>query len=425
MTHLPRQTRQTRTLARALSAFALAGAACAAHAVTYYAWQTVELPVSSGAACGNGSPYRFFVNRTPFTSKTVVIYEGGGACWDQKSCLGGDLLSASNPNGIATNYMSDIQHQLSTPFNSRIDPLQAVQTQSWNIVFVPYCTGDVHTGNKTVVYSDADPAHPLTYMHRGSVNSEAMAAWLKANMPRPDKLLVTGYSAGGTGATANYAVLRTALDPKQSALLADSGPMFPAPRSGSPAQYPSLPLQNKIRDAWGLDGPQGMLTKALAQYPGMLDPDNLGTITTALAKYFPNDRLGYAVFQEDGIYSDYSYSKFYPDIAAATGDARAQMINAKWRQDIGNWTALMGTQPNVGYYIPYGRDIIKSHCLTALTFGGTAIKEAKSGNVGAFVDNLLDGKGTPLRQVETQTTMQKAFGVFSPLVVQLLASMGL
>ena len=54
---------------RGLGTLALAGAAFSAHAVKYLAWEAVELPVASGASCGNGSPYRFFVNRTPFSSK--------------------------------------------------------------------------------------------------------------------------------------------------------------------------------------------------------------------------------------------------------------------------------------------------------------------------------------------------------------------
>src|SRR5690606_14940600 len=33
----------------------------AAHAA-YFTWEMVELPASSGASCGNGTPYRFFVN---------------------------------------------------------------------------------------------------------------------------------------------------------------------------------------------------------------------------------------------------------------------------------------------------------------------------------------------------------------------------
>src|SRR5690606_38657409 len=34
---------------------------------SYYAWQTVQLAPQTGAVCGNGSPYKFFVNRVPNT----------------------------------------------------------------------------------------------------------------------------------------------------------------------------------------------------------------------------------------------------------------------------------------------------------------------------------------------------------------------
>jgi len=95
----------------ALSACVLPLAASAG----YFQWEAVELPASTGASCGNGSPYRFFVNRTPFTTKTVVIFEGGGACWDQNACagkgegpLGLSILSASNPNGVPADYMTNI-----------------------------------------------------------------------------------------------------------------------------------------------------------------------------------------------------------------------------------------------------------------------------------------------------------------------------
>ena len=54
----------------------------------YYTWETVTLPAASGAACGDGSPYRIFVNRALFTKKTVVMFEGGGACWSQGVCEG-------------------------------------------------------------------------------------------------------------------------------------------------------------------------------------------------------------------------------------------------------------------------------------------------------------------------------------------------
>ncbi|TAL14231.1 MAG: hypothetical protein EPO01_19860 [Aquabacterium sp.] len=408
---------QSNTIGRALavSARALALSAAiplaASAATSYYKWEAVELPASSGASCGNGTPYRFFVNRTPFSSKTVVIFEGGGACWAQNSCQGkGGILTASNPNGVPASYMSGINlavFGLVTPFSSRIHPLQSVQTQSWNIVYAPYCTGDVHTGNKVAIYSDADATKPLTYYHRGGVNGEKMAEWLGKNLVRPDNLLVTGFSAGGAGATANYGWLRLALNPKKSALLADAGPLFNVNRNDTPQQSPSVLLHNKIRSAWGLDGPEGLVTKLLTRYPDAGTADNLGSLNTGLSKIFPQDRLGFAVFQQDGIYSAFSYTDFYPEIAATpSGAQRDALLNAKWRQDIANWLPQLQSRSNIGYYIPYSRDLLKAHCLTIATFGGTAIKEANLKNVGAFVDNLIDGTGTPIRSFETQRNTQ-------------------
>lgn len=383
----------------------------AAHAA-YFKWEMIELPASSGASCGNGTPYRFFVNRTPFTSKSVVMFEGGGACWDQQACKGGTLLDAVNPDGIPANYMTDWDRQahlgLVTPFTMRLHPLQSVQTQSWNIVYLTYCTGDVHTGNKTTVYNNTDPANPMAYNHRGAVNAQAVAKWMAANMPRPDHLLLTGFSAGGVGSAANYPAFRTTLNPKKMALLADSGPLFDVPRNATPAQAPSVLLHNKIRDVWGLDGPNGLVTQLITKYPGAGSADNLGSISTGLGKIFPNDRIGYAVFQEDTNFSAFSYQKFYPEIAnAPTNEDRLKLINVKWRQELTPWMSMLDQQANVGYYVPNMRDINGSHCLTIVTFGGTSIVEKRLKSVETFLDNLLDGKGTPIRAFEQNPTKQR------------------
>jgi hypothetical protein len=378
----------------------------AAHAA-YLKWETIELPTASGASCGNGSPYRFFVNRSPFTTKTVVMFEGGGACWEKGSCenKSGARLSAVNPDGIPTNYMQDWNRQahlgLVTPFTSRVDPLTSVQTQSWNIVYVTYCTGDVHTGNKVTTYSDAEGS--IAWHHRGAVNVKAVTAWMAANLPKPEVLLMTGFSAGGSGSTAHFAQMRTGVQATKAALLADSGPLFWAPRNGTPQQYPSLPLHNKIRDVWGLDGPQGMVTELITKYPTAGDANNLGTISSGLSKIFPNDRIGYAMFQEDTNYSAFSYEKFYPEISGAATDAeRLALLNTRWRQDIQTLIGQLPASPNLGWFMPNYREINGSHCLTIVTFGDTGIKEQKLQDVGTFVDNLLDfsGKKPVIRAVE-------------------------
>ncbi len=397
----------------------------------YLKWEMVELPASSGASCGNGTPYRFFVNRSPLTTKTVVMYEGGGACWEKGSCenKAGTLLAAVNPDGIPANYLQDWNRQahlgLVTPFTARIDPIASVQTQSWNIVYLTYCTGDVHTGNKVTTYSDETGS--IAWYHRGGVNAKAVTAWMAANMPKPEVLLLTGFSAGGTGSTANFPQMRTTLGAKNAALLADSGPLFWAPRSSSPEESPSLPLHNKIREVWGLDGPNGIVTDLIAKYPSAGDVNNLGSLAGGLNKIFPNDRLGYALFQEDGVYSAFSYEKFFSDISqAATPEDRLANLNRRWRQDIGNLVSHLPSSPNLGYYVPNYRQINMSHCLTIVTFGDTGIKEQNLQDVGTFVDNLLDfsGKKPVIRALEINRKPEPATTV-SDLVAQLIGKAGI
>lgn len=145
-----------------------------------------------------------------------------------------------------------------TPFSARTDPFQKVQTQSWNIVYLPYCTGDVHSGSKVTVYDDADPAHPRIQYHRGQANIRAAAQWLRANLGQPEDMLLTGFSAGSVGSTVTYGIVRDALQPQgRASLIADSGLLMQAPRSGTPAQFPSLPLHEKIRAAWVWTNPAG------------------------------------------------------------------------------------------------------------------------------------------------------------------------
>jgi len=369
----------------------------------YFQWDTVELPASSGASCGNGTPYRFFVNRNPFNKDTVVVYEGGGACWDQKACLGQGKLSASNPNGIPADYLSQFNtaaYGLVTPFSSRLNPFQSVRTQGWNMVYLPYCTGDVHTGSLLKVYTDADPANPRVQFHRGQANVRGAAQWIRANMGRPAQLLLTGFSAGGVGSTATYPLMRDTLQPTgRASLLADSGPLFPAPRSSTPAQHPSLLLHNRIRSAWGLDAPGGMVTQ-FAGLPGF-NTDDLGSITGTLATRYPNDRFGYMVFELDGNFSSFSYEKFYTAISGAPNDdARRAELYGRWFRDISQWVPAINSFANVAYHVPFYRPFNDSHCLTIVDFSGTGIEERGINDLSAFVNNTLD-RGTPMRNLET------------------------
>lgn len=393
----------TTSLLRGLSALALALAAPLAQAA-YFKWQMVELPPESGAACGDGSPYRFFVNRTPFSRDIAITYEGGGACWDQKACLGEGKLAAANPNGIPPDYMSslNVAFGLVTPFTSRNDPAQKVQTQSWNIVFLPYCTGDVHSGSKVTVYDDAYPETPRVQYHRGQANIAAAAQWLRAHLGQPGKMLLTGFSAGGVGSTVTYALMRNTLQPTGNAtLLADSGPLVPAPRGSSSDDYPALPLHEKIRAVWGLDEPEGLVTRFGSQLSGF-DPANLGSVNGALAQTYPADRFGFMVFSRDTNFSAFSYEKFYSDISGAPNPrAWREAIFSRWWPDLDRWRADLAGYANVSFHQPYFRNLNDSHCLTIIDFSGTGIESAGVDSLASFVDNALD-RGAPMRNVEPE-----------------------
>ncbi|WP_374567094.1 pectin acetylesterase-family hydrolase [Ideonella sp.] len=389
-------------LRRMLAALALVLLAPVAQAA-WFVWETVELPLSSGAACGNGTPYRFFVNRTPLNNHLAITFEGGGACWDQDACEGIGDYSATNPDGIPADYMSlpnSAAGGLVTPFSARVDPFEGVRTQDWTLVYMPYCTGDVHTGNLVHVYDDKRPDQPRVQYHRGQANVKAAADWMREHLGRPGNLLLTGFSAGGVGSTSNYAVLRDRLAPKgRATLMADSGPLMNAPRGNTKEQSPSQPLHELIRASWGLDLPGGMIPTLQAKLPG-LDVNNMGSLNGALARHYPKDRFGYLVFQQDGIFSGFSYLDFFPEIANETDPKKQkQMLNALWRQDIAAWLPSLDAEPNISYHVPFFRDFNESHCLTIVDFSGTGIQEKGIASAETFVNNGLDRK-PPMRNVE-------------------------
>ena len=380
---------------RFLPAISLAlGLTCASAAHALYTWETVTLPASSGASCGNGTP-----------------------CWDQRACEGHGKLSANNPGGIPANYMTSQNTAvgLVAPFTTRLNPIQPVRTQAWNQVFLPYCTGDVHTGAKLRVYADADATQPRVQHHRGQANVRAAAAWLRANLGRPDQLLITGFSAGGVGATGNYGVLRDALAPTgRASLIADSGPLFPAPRGGTAAQYPSLALHNRIRDAWGLDEP-GSLLASFAGQAGF-DSNDLGSLSQALALRYPGDRFAYAVFGADEVFSAFSYAKFDPEVAAATGSAQLALLTQRFQHDIDHWLPALGTRSNVAWYLPWYRNLVGSHCVSIIDYSNTGIEAQGIASFASFVDNTLD-RGTPMRVREAANAADAQRPLSAPATV--------
>jgi len=138
--------------------------------------------------CSQGTPFAYFVH--PGTVNRLVVYfQGGGACWNNMTC--------SDPDTYFDNTVDDSDNpeqwgkgiaDLDNPDNPFKD---------WFLVFIPYCTGDIHWGNNTQTYT-AGGANVVIH-HKGSVNVSAVSAWIQDNFEQPEKIFVSGCSAGSYG----------------------------------------------------------------------------------------------------------------------------------------------------------------------------------------------------------------------------------
>ncbi|HYI00103.1 pectin acetylesterase-family hydrolase [Hyalangium sp.] len=321
-----------------------------------YTWQKVELP---GTVCGNGSQYKFFIRRTS-SPNLLFLFEGGGACWDYDTCSGrAGVLGAANPNGITNDYMTQFTAKYVSPIVNGADPGLPLRsktdlvTKDWNIVYMPYCTGDVHVGNNTATYTDQTGANPpLVWRHNGYANTIAAANYARTQFPSVQKLLVTGFSAGGAATSSAYYFVRRAINPARGYLLNDSGPIFLAPNVNDLSRA----LHTQIRQSWNLNSVFSLL-------PGSFDQNNFGSINRMVATEFPNDQLAYTGYTRDYNYSRFSYERF------RTPNDQASIHNY-WKVDQDRLVAELNLYNNFSYFIPYHRPINSSHCSTVITFIG-------------------------------------------------------
>ncbi len=323
-----------------------------------YPWQRVEIP---GTKCSDGSQYKFWLHDNPNSNDLLIMYEGGGACWDYESCSGAlGVLGAANPNGLADDYITQQKAIYVSPLVNGADPgfpfrsKTDLATKNWDVAYMPYCTGDVHVGNNVVTYSDPSGVNPpINFHHMGYHNSTAALDYLDDQLGARNRVMITGFSAGGVASAALYHEVRQRLSFNQGFMLNDSGPLFPAP-DGS---YNSKQLHDTIRVSWDLD-------TVLVNMPASFDPFDMGSVTDALATEYPNDKFAYTGYSTDYNFSRFSYERFFPGI-----DQNG--ILTKWREDQALLVDEMDDHANFSYSIPWNRPINDSHCSTIITFVGS------------------------------------------------------
>lgn len=191
----------------------------------YAGGQKIEAPANQWTyvpmadfVCGNGSTSGVAVNPSSApNAPLLVFFMGGGACWDNITCLNGAASNVAENVGEA-NIMGDVPR-----VKALFDREQAANPfKDASFVFIPYCTGDLHAGDAQKSYSLV--TKNATIRHRGARNSDAVVKRLLATYPATPKVYVTGASGGGYGAMLNFHRFRTAWPTTRIDILNDCGP---------------------------------------------------------------------------------------------------------------------------------------------------------------------------------------------------------
>jgi Pectinacetylesterase len=302
----------------------------------------------------------------------MVFFEGGGACWDNFSCS--FPLVPNVPAGVPQFFVPALS-PATNPANfeglfkstQRGNPVR-----DWSIVYIPYCTGDLHTGSATKTYQNGGnpflPVQSFAIQHRGFDNFMVVLDWMKKNLDKPKTLLVTGVSAGGYGATANFPWIARTYPHAKLNVLADGS------QGVTSKSFDSGPLG---RNSWN---PQ------LAPWVFGNNPSNIPgpELLRVAAKSYPKARLAQFTTALDEV-----QITFYGYIKAAYGPAGSCPNPAiDWYQQMSQTIVSYGqTLPNYRYYVAGGsyHTIISSPGLYTEGSAGVSFQD--------WLDDMLDDEG--------------------------------
>jgi len=166
--------------------------------------------------CSDGSDFQFAVREGP-GEDLLIYFQGGGACWSGLTC--GSLNRTFVPRVVPEYIESqgDGIFNLDHPDN----PFAA-----YDMVVIPYCTGDVFMGDSVQEYTSGEAP---TILHKGYINAATTLDWVYANFPAPESIFITGESAGGLGASFHAPWIIERYPETRIAVLGDSAGGYSAP----------------------------------------------------------------------------------------------------------------------------------------------------------------------------------------------------
>jgi dienelactone hydrolase len=133
--------------------------------------------------CARGGPYAFWLRRGD-PKKLLIFFQGGGGCFDPRTCAVGSTWFDDRVDATDDPRYNGGVLELDNPDNP---------FAGWSAVYLPSCTGDVHTGTRTVRYGK------LRVHQVGYVNARAALTRAYREFPDANVVFVAGCSAGSVG----------------------------------------------------------------------------------------------------------------------------------------------------------------------------------------------------------------------------------
>ncbi|MCC6332982.1 MAG: hypothetical protein IT380_03220 [Myxococcales bacterium] len=352
-------------------------------------WTWIPVP---GSECASGAMAGIGINRASADDDLFIFLQGGGACWNQGTCVP-SLLQFGPVCDYGTACLWNVPggQQPTSVFVTHPDPfpadgggafpseLRAIASSSAldrsrpdnpfraaTFVFVPYCTGDLHGGRaeKTYQYKYGlfDPVSTYRVRFSGAKNMDAYLARLRATLPNARRVWLTGSSAGGYGATLNYERVAAAFPQAEVHLLADSAPFVPS------VHWPEW------RDTWGLEFPAGC-ADCDAGLPGW---------PPYLAAAHPQRRLGLLSYDRDQVIAWFFYAP----------PGAGNVLNPPFSTFTNNLLTLEGvydgTQNAKYFVVPGEAHVLWGDYGQVLSDGGVAASR-RSRDGGTTVKAFIDG----------------------------------
>ncbi len=199
-------------------------------------WVWISMPEMR---CADGTEGGFAVNMTERSGDLLFYLQGGGICYNSLTCAVGG--AARNVGADPINTALDGAIRGGRGVFDREDPTNPLRDMSY--VVVPHCTGDFHLGTKMTRYGSTE-IHHMGYFNIARAMERVVPTFRDA-----ERVVLSGFSAGGVGITGNYHQVASAfamVGQPPPYLIADGGPLMRKP-------FLSDDAQADLRESWGLD----------------------------------------------------------------------------------------------------------------------------------------------------------------------------